>query len=431
MRKLALLLAAVLLASPAHASLKAIAAGTTGTVTSVQCGTGLSGGTITTAGVCAVIYGATSGTSAQGNDTRFPANVTGLRKGAGAGSADTAATAGTDYVIPAGNVATATALAANPTDCSANQYAIAIDVGGNLTCGAISSGQVSGLGTMATQNANAVAITGGAINGTTVGATTRAAGNFTAVGIGAASTANLSVAQSGTGAALGFQLTGTAIDASNTGTGTLMSAGHNSAGNKQVWVLDPDFAGLTTGIAVRFYFNGSAVPILDGIRTDGGLVKKIQIGQAAQAGSGVSLAIVTFLAGTATAGTAPAQFTAGVLLTSPVSGSMETDASNNLYYTPASTRFPVGLVLSGTTGSIGGGALLAGACATGTVTVTGATTSMAAVASPAAGVDPSNGGVLGVAIDARVSSANTVTVSVCSPIAGTPTAATYAVRVFI
>lgn len=35
------------------------------------------------------------------------------------------------------------------------------------------------LGTMAQQNANAVAITGGAINGTTIGATTRAAGSFT------------------------------------------------------------------------------------------------------------------------------------------------------------------------------------------------------------------------------------------------------------
>lgn len=85
--------------------------------------------------------------------------------------------------------------------------------------------------------------------------------------------------------------------------------------------------------------------------------------------------------------------------------------------------------LSGTSGSIGGSALLAGACATGTVTVTGATTAMAAVASPAGGADPSNGGILGVAIDDRVSATNTVVVSVCSPIAGTPTAANYNVRV--
>ena len=38
---------------------------------------------------------------------------------------------------------------------------------------------VAGLGTMSTQNANAVAITGGTINGTTIGATTRADGKFT------------------------------------------------------------------------------------------------------------------------------------------------------------------------------------------------------------------------------------------------------------
>ena len=40
---------------------------------------------------------------------------------------------------------------------------------------------ITGLGTMSTQNASAVAITGGTINGTTIGATTTATGNFTTV----------------------------------------------------------------------------------------------------------------------------------------------------------------------------------------------------------------------------------------------------------
>jgi hypothetical protein len=39
--------------------------------------------------------------------------------------------------------------------------------------------QVSGLGTMSTQNANNVAVTGGSINGTTIGGSTAAAGTFT------------------------------------------------------------------------------------------------------------------------------------------------------------------------------------------------------------------------------------------------------------
>ena len=44
------------------------------------------------------------------------------------------ATAGTDYVLPGGNVATATALAADPTDCAASNFATGIDASGNLTC---------------------------------------------------------------------------------------------------------------------------------------------------------------------------------------------------------------------------------------------------------------------------------------------------------
>ncbi|WP_124825398.1 MULTISPECIES: hypothetical protein [unclassified Burkholderia] len=80
--------------------------------------------------------------------------------------------------------------------------------------------------------------------------------------------------------------------------------------------------------------------------------------------------------------------------------------------------------LVGTTGSIGGSALAAGACATGTATVSGATTGMAIVATPVtypgAGFDWQR---------SYVSSANTVTVQVCADVAGTPTATTYNVRV--
>jgi uncharacterized protein (DUF779 family) len=46
---------------------------------------------------------------------------------------------------------------------------------------AITNTQVSGLGTMSTQNANNVAVTGGNIDGTIIGATTAAAGTFTTV----------------------------------------------------------------------------------------------------------------------------------------------------------------------------------------------------------------------------------------------------------
>lgn len=46
-------------------------AGTGGSVTQVTCGTGLSGGTFTISGTCAVNYGTSASTAAQGNDSRI------------------------------------------------------------------------------------------------------------------------------------------------------------------------------------------------------------------------------------------------------------------------------------------------------------------------------------------------------------------------
>ncbi|MCM0084391.1 hypothetical protein L4X63_22670, partial [Geomonas sp. Red32] len=75
------------------------------------------------------------------------------------------------------------------------------------------------------------------------------------------------------------------------------------------------------------------------------------------------------------------------------------------------------------TGNIGGGALAAGACTSGTVTVSGATTSMAVVATPV--TYPGDGAMW----SGYVSSANTVTVKVCVMSAMTPSTSAYNVRV--
>lgn len=79
--------------------------------------------------------------------------------------------------------------------------------------------------------------------------------------------------------------------------------------------------------------------------------------------------------------------------------------------------------LSGTTASIGGGALAAGACTSGTVAVANSTTAMVAVASPV--TYPGDGSVW----TAYVSGAGTVTVKVCALVAVTPVASAYNVRV--
>jgi hypothetical protein len=83
----------------------------------------------------------------------------------------------------------------------------------------------------------------------------------------------------------------------------------------------------------------------------------------------------------------------------------------------------VNATLSGVSSSIGGGALLAGACASTTVNITGATTAMAVEATPVA--DPGAGNYW----QAFVSSTGVVTARVCAAVAGTPTATTYNIRV--
>ncbi|MDE3023308.1 MAG: hypothetical protein KGI54_15915 [Pseudomonadota bacterium] len=79
--------------------------------------------------------------------------------------------------------------------------------------------------------------------------------------------------------------------------------------------------------------------------------------------------------------------------------------------------------LSAVTASIGGAALIAGACTSGTVSVSGASTSMVAL------TDPNTYPGDGVVYSAYISSPGIVTVKVCAIIGLTPTASTYNVRV--
>lgn len=101
-----------------------------------------------------------------------------------------------------------------------------------------------------------------------------------------------------------------------------------------------------------------------------------------------------------------------------------TDGSKNLTTTCPAGDQPI---LIGTTGSIGGGALLAGGCATANVTVNGVASNMVFYASPATAAASLT--VKASSINAYYVSANTVEVDVCMAVAGTPTASNYNVRV--
>ena len=101
---------------------------------------------------------------------------------------------------------------------------------------------------------------------------------------------------------------------------------------------------------------------------------------------------------------------------------IQTDGVNDVWdAAPSVCTTPV--EYSGTTSSIGGGALTAGACTSGTVSIAAATTSMGVVATPAA--YPGDG----IWWEGYVSSAGTVTVKVCAAIAATPSSTIYNVRV--
>lgn len=84
---------------------------------------------------------------------------------------------------------------------------------------------------------------------------------------------------------------------------------------------------------------------------------------------------------------------------------------------------PLAGVLRGTSASIGGGALAAGACSSTATTVTGATVGMVVQATP--NTYPGDSSFW----KSYVSSANTVTTLICEAVAGTPTASTYNLRV--
>lgn len=111
-----------------------------------------------------------------------------------------------------------------------------------------------------------------------------------------------------------------------------------------------------------------------------------------------------------------------------ISGSSYTDASSGNAWTCVGGAWRMGATsasIGGITGSIGGGALLLGNCASGTATVTGATAGQVVKANTSDGTFI--GGAFNVLAD--VTSSNTVTVNVCAVVAGTPTAKSYSVKV--
>ena len=146
-----------------------------------------------------------------------------------------------------------------------------------------------GIGSMGTQNASAVAITGGSINATTIGASTAAAGTFTNLtATGTVSlTSALPIASGGTGA----------TSASDARTALGLAIGTN------VQAYDADLAaiaGLTSAANKGIYFTGAGTAATFDLTTLGRAIGGAANRDAVLASLGIVYGVVTLAAGTAT-----------------------------------------------------------------------------------------------------------------------------------
>jgi hypothetical protein len=174
------------------------------------------------------------------------ANTSVLTLGAGA-SSFSGTSSGTntgDQTSVTGNAGTATALAANPTDCGANTFAVTIAANGNLTCASITDADVPNnitvdLATLASAVTNATLTTALTVN----------TGTVTLVG----SAANTSVLTLGAGAS---SFSGTS---SGTNTGDQTSV----TGNAGTVTFADAAADTTTFVALGTSATGSLAPATD------------------------------------------------------------------------------------------------------------------------------------------------------------------------
>lgn len=154
--------------------------------------------------------------------------------------------------------------------------------------------------------------------------------------------------QNGTGAVFSMSALSATIQCTNTGTvsqatGLSINKFITNGSYGTIWGINiaalntASFATNTYGIfqagaSDKNFYAGRSI---FGTNTDDG-VTLLQV-----RGAGLFTGLLTLATGTATAGTEPVKFTAGVLNTVAVSGAMETDAANLLYYTPGSAvRLP-------------------------------------------------------------------------------------------
>ena len=115
-----------------------------------------------------------------------------------------------------------------------DQSELVTSVAGRTGAVVLTTSDISGLGTIATQNASSVALTGGTINGIAIGGTTPSSGAFTTL----TATTAIAVASGGTGTTTPSIVAGSNITVTGTWPNqTIASSGGGGAGNAYAWFM--------------------------------------------------------------------------------------------------------------------------------------------------------------------------------------------------
>jgi len=221
----------------------------------------------------------------------------------------------------------------------------------------VAAADISGLGTMSTQNANAVAITGGSLNNVTIGGSTPNTGAFTDVNAtNVTATTGSFTNVSGNGVAL------TAINASNITSGTIANArttGNTANSASTIVLRDSNGSFGANIISATFSGDGSAISAINASNLSSGTVANART--TADTANSASTIVLRDSSGSFGAGniTAVSISGNGVALTSINASNITSGTIANARTTADSANSASTIVLRGSSGEFAAGAITA------------------------------------------------------------------------
>jgi hypothetical protein len=220
----------------------------------------------------------------------------------------------------------------------------------------IPAGSVTGLGTMSTQNANSVTITGGTLNNVIIGGSTPNAGTFTNVNATTVTATTGSFTNiSGNGVAL------TAINASNISSGTIGNTytTGNTANSASTLVLrDSNGSFGANIISASFNGDGSAISAINASNLSSGTVANART--TADSANGASTIVARDSGGNFSANTITANISGnGSGITAINASNISSGTIGNAYTTANSSNGAATIVLRGASGEFAAGQITA------------------------------------------------------------------------